>query len=131
MPRIPEGNRSVTYFDLGDFTLDHVGKGLYRLHHKKRVEDPRNREITEAEAEAALRRWGILNGLATLPLKAAERFVRQVRVGRFYEGRGNEELARAFYEQALQDAQKVGIDAQVSPLEQSPPVSADQTKDEA
>ena len=105
MERPPRG---PTYFDLGDFTLDEVERERYQLHGREEAGCPR--EITEAEAQAALRQWGILNDLANLPLHEAERYIRQIRVARFCEKNGDKALARAFVEEAVTKASRVGLE---------------------
>lgn len=108
MPKVEGGGKSAAYFDLGDFTLDHVAQDRYQLHAKKK-EPGEPKEITYEEAQAALRKWGIQNGLTTLPLRETERFVRQMRVADSYAAQGDETFARAFVEKAVEDAGKVGI----------------------
>lgn len=104
MERPPRG---PAYFDLGDFTLDEVERAKYQLH--GRGQEGRPREITEEEARAALRKWGILNDLTSLPLHEAERYIRQIRVARSCERNGDKTLARAFVEEAVTKAVSAGL----------------------
>jgi hypothetical protein len=111
MSKVSREGRNSTYFDLGDFTIHRIGKqDLYQLTTKEKTTENKNKEITREEAQAALKKWGILNGLSGLNLPPAERYVRQIQTAQFYSRRGDETLANAYHDKALSDAEKAGIE---------------------
>ncbi len=108
--RPPSGR---TFYDLGDFTVDKVGRGEYRLHAKETAFGDEV-ELSPEEAQRALRKWGILHGITSLPLGDAERYIQRIRLAKAYELEGKEGFADAYYELANQDADRAGM--QIDPL---------------